>query len=34
MGMMVPKEGSAFGLLPRELDSSFTELAGGGGNIS
>jgi hypothetical protein len=34
MGMIVPKEGNAFGLWPLELESDFTELTGGGGNIS
>jgi hypothetical protein len=32
--MIVPKEGSAFGLLLLELDSGLTELAGGGGIFS
>jgi hypothetical protein len=34
IGLIVLKEGSAFRLLLLELDSGFTELAGGGGNIS
>jgi hypothetical protein len=34
IGMMVPNEGKAFGLLPLELDSGLDELSGGGGSIS
>jgi hypothetical protein len=34
IGMIVPKDGNAFGLLLLEFDSSFTELVGGGGNTS
>jgi hypothetical protein len=34
IGMMVPNEGNAFGLLPLELNSGLDELTGGGGNIS
>jgi hypothetical protein len=34
IGMIVLKEGNAFGLLLLELDSGFTEMAGGGGSIS
>jgi hypothetical protein len=34
IGMMVPKEGSAFGLWFLELDSGLAELFCGGGNIS
>jgi hypothetical protein len=33
MGMMVLKEGNAFGLLLLEFDSGLTELSGGGGKI-
>jgi hypothetical protein len=33
IGMIVPKESNAFGILLLELDSGFTEL-GGGSNIS
>jgi hypothetical protein len=34
IGMIVPKEGNAFGLWPLELDSGFAELSGGSDNIS
>jgi hypothetical protein len=34
MGMIFLKDGSAFELVPRELDSDFIKLAGGGGKIS
>jgi hypothetical protein len=34
IGMIVPKEGNAFGLWLLELDSGLDELFGGGGNIS
>jgi hypothetical protein len=34
VGMIVPKEGKAFGLLVLELNSGLDELSGGGGNIS
>jgi hypothetical protein len=34
MGIIVPKEGKAFGFWVLELDSSLGELSGGGGNIS
>jgi hypothetical protein len=34
IGMIVPKEGNAFGLWTLELDSGLDELSGGGGNIS
>jgi hypothetical protein len=34
MGMMISKDGNAFGLFLLELDSGFTKLAGGGGIIS
>jgi hypothetical protein len=34
MGMIVPKEGNAFGLWLLELDSGLDELSGSGGNIS
>jgi hypothetical protein len=34
MGMIVPKEGNAFGLWVLELDSGLDELSGGGENIS
>jgi hypothetical protein len=34
MGMIVPKEGNAFGLWLLELDSVLDELSGSGGNIS
>jgi hypothetical protein len=33
IGMIVPKEGNAFRLWLLELDSGFTKLTDGGGNI-
>jgi hypothetical protein len=34
IGMIIPNEVNAFGLLPLELDLGLDELFGGGGNIS
>jgi hypothetical protein len=34
MGMIVPKDGKAFGFRGLELDSGLDELSGGGGNIT
>jgi hypothetical protein len=34
IGMTVSKDGNTFRLLLLEFNSGFTELAGGGGNIS
>jgi hypothetical protein len=34
IGMIVPREGNAFGLFPVGIDYGLTKLAGGGGNIS